>query len=156
MASQSALLAGFCYGGLSIEMGSKVPQWIQFGYLSTTTCGVAFGLLSITIAALCSMLGPGLALRGGNGAESMHLAVENMKSESSKCFTFFVLQLFFFHLSSFLLMWALYSQPVAIFINVILMVFLIVFIRNGYDIYSKLHVTDEEAVSGKFTNFGER
>ena len=54
MASQSALLAGFCYGGLSVEMDPKVPSLIQFGYLSTTTGGMAFGLLSITIAALVS------------------------------------------------------------------------------------------------------
>mmetsp|Transcript_17100 Transcript_17100/g.23040 ORF Transcript_17100/g.23040 Transcript_17100/m.23040 type:complete len:84 (-) Transcript_17100:753-1004(-) len=82
MASQSALLAGFCYGGLSMEIDPKVPSLIQFGYLSTTTGGMAFGLLSITIAALCGMLGPGLALRGGEGANSMHKAVESMKMES--------------------------------------------------------------------------
>ena len=111
---------------------------------------MAFGLLCITVAALCSMLGPGLALRGGNGAESMNLAVENMRSESAKCFTFFILQLLFFHLSSFLLMWTLYSKTVAIFINVILAVFLFLFVRNGVDIYTKLHVSDEEAVTGKF------
>ena len=31
-----------------------MPSLIQFGYLSTTTGGMAFGLLSITIAALVS------------------------------------------------------------------------------------------------------
>jgi len=82
MASQSALLAGFCYGGLSMEIDPKVPGLIQFGYLATTTGGMGFGLLCITIAALCGMLGPGLALRGGEGANSMHKAVENMKMES--------------------------------------------------------------------------
>ena len=51
---------------------------------------MAFGLLCITVAALCSMLGPGLALRGGHGSDSMHLAVEAMKSESKKCFVFFI------------------------------------------------------------------
>lgn len=136
-------------------MGSKIPGWIQFGYLSTTTCGMAFGLLCITIAALCSMLGPGLALRGSNGAESMHQAVENMKLESRTCFTFFILQLLFFHLSSFLLMWTLYTKTVALFVNAILLVFLIIFVKNGLDIYQKLHVKDEDAVTGKFSNFAE-
>ena len=28
MASQSALLAGFCYGGLGLQMSAKVPQFI--------------------------------------------------------------------------------------------------------------------------------
>ena len=56
MASQSAILAGFCYGGLSMEIEGKVPGLIQFGYLATTTGGMGFGLLCITIAALVSTL----------------------------------------------------------------------------------------------------
>jgi hypothetical protein len=94
------------------------------------------------------MLGPGLALRGGEGPLSMHKAVDNMKSESRQCFTFFILQLLFFHISSFLLMWVLYSKMVAGIINGILLIFLIIFIRNGRDIYEKLHVVDEDAVTG--------
>ena len=101
------------------------------------------------------MLGPGLALRGGEGAESMHKAVEGMKMESKQCFFFFMLQLLFFHMSSFLLMWTMYSKPVAITINVILGIFLVLFIKNGQDIYDKLAVSDTEAVSGKFTNFAQ-
>jgi len=85
----------------------------------------------------------------------MHLAVENMKTESRTCFIFFILQLLFFHLSSFLLMWTLYDRTVAIFINLILLVFLIVFVKNGQEIYDKLHVKDEDAVTGKFTNFAD-
>ena len=101
------------------------------------------------------MLGPGLALRGGEGASSMHKAVEHMKKESETCFKFFMAQLLFFHMSSFLLMWTLYSKQVAIIINVILGIFLIAFIKNGQDIYNKLAVSDQEAVSGKFTNFAQ-
>lgn len=35
------------------------------------------------------------------------------------------------------------------------MVFLVLFVRNGLEIYNKLHVTDEEAVTGKFSNFAD-
>ena len=52
-------------------------------------------------------------------------------------------------------MWTLYSKQVAAIINVILGIFLIAFIKNGQDIYSKLAVSDQEAVSGKFTNFAQ-
>ena len=58
MASQSALLAGFCYSGIGQEIGDKINPLIQFGYLSTTTAGMAFGLLCITIAALVSNIHP--------------------------------------------------------------------------------------------------
>lgn len=94
------------------------------------------------------MFGPGLALRGGEGAVSMHKAVDNMKKESTTCFIFFILQLLFFHLSSFLLMWLYYPTKVAIFINIILLAFLLVFIKNGYEIFDKLYVKEDEAVTG--------
>lgn len=99
------------------------------------------------------MFGPGLALRGGEGAQSMHKAVENMKNESTQCFKFFILQLLFFHVSSFLLMWLYYPIKVAILINMILLAFLLVFIKNGWEIYSRLYVKDDEAISGQFKDF---
>ena len=83
----------------------------------------------------------------------MHKAVDGMKHESKYCFNFFMLQLFFFHISSFLLMWVLYDRKVAIFVNFILAIFLIAFIKNGYDIYDNLVVDDKEAVTGVFSNF---
>ena len=49
-----------------------------------------------------------------------------------------------------LLMWVLYAPFVAIVTNVVQIVFLIVFILNGFDIVSKLHLNEDEAVSGKF------
>ena len=52
-------------------------------------------------------------------------------------------------------MWTLYSKTVAFIINIILGIFLILFIWNGKDIYDKLAVSDTEAVSGKFTNFAQ-
>ena len=54
MAAQSALLAGFCYGGIGQEIDERIAGWVQFGYLSTTTAGMALGLLCITIATLVS------------------------------------------------------------------------------------------------------
>ena len=43
----------------------------------------------------------------------------------------------------------------ALCINVVLGVFLVIFIKNGMEIYEKLHVSDEDSVTGKFTNFGD-
>ena len=99
------------------------------------------------------MLGPGMALRGGEGANSMHKAVTNMRIESKQCFAFFMAQIFFFLLSSFCMMWVLYDKKVAGFINFILTIFLIAFIKNGYDIYDTLAVDDKDAVTGVFQNF---
>ena len=73
-----------------------------------------------------------------------------MKEKSYACFKYFMLELLFFHVSSFLLMWIYYKFIVALVINIILGLFLLLFIRNGYDIISELHVEESEAVSGKF------
>jgi len=116
---------------------------------------MGFGLLTIIVAALCSMLGPGLALRGSEGAVSMHKAVDAMKEESMQCFYFFICQLLFFHISSFLLMWVLYTKEVAIMVNIVLAIFLVAFIANGLEIANKLHISEDEAVSGKFKDFGQ-
>ena len=109
---------------------------------------MGFGLLTIVISSLCGMLGPGLALRGPDGPKSVHKAVDVMKTEAVACFAFFMLQLLFFHISSFTLMWMLYRTRVAIIVNIVLMVFLILFMVNGYKIWSLLHVSDYDAVSG--------
>jgi hypothetical protein len=60
------MITGFCYGGLSMaeREDSDFSIYVSFGYLSTTSAAMGFGLLTIIVAALCSMLGPGLALRG--------------------------------------------------------------------------------------------
>ena len=83
----------------------------------------------------------------------MHKAVDTMATEAKHCFMFFLAQLLFFHLSSFLLMWVLYSKTVALVTNFILGFFMILFIRSGVDIYNQLMISDEEAASGKFSKF---
>lgn len=151
------MLAGFCYGGLSLHSSTdnKFAGFLSFGYLAITTAAMGFGLMTIVTAALCSMLGPGLALRGSEGATSMHKAVDTMKEESINCFNFFVAQLLFFHISSFLLMWVLYTAKVAFVVNIVLAIFLVLFIINGLDIVKQLHVKEGEAVSGKFQDFSK-
>jgi hypothetical protein len=57
-------------------------------------------------------------------------------------------------MSSFLLMWILYDGVVALVINIILGLFLYFFVRNGYDLYDMLYVTDEEATSNSLKKSG--
>ena len=138
MASQSAMLTGFTWGELSIQPSKGVSQAVGLCYLLFTSITMASGLVVIIIGSLCSMLGPGLALRGPDGALSVHKAVDCMKRESQLCFNFFLTQLFFFHLSSFMLMWMLYSTKTCIVINIVLFVFLLAFIIQAFDIIHKL------------------
>ena len=87
--------------------------------------------------------------------EAVDTAIEHLKAKSFSCFRYFMLELLFFHVSSFLLMWIYYRFIVALVINVILGAFLLLFVRNGLDIVTQLHVDEAEAVTGKFKNFGD-
>jgi uncharacterized membrane protein YfhO len=89
----------------------------------------------------------------GEGTESMDIAIDELRDKSYACFRFFILELLFFHISSFLLMWIYYPFIVALVINIILLGFLMMFVKNGYEIYRDLNVGDEDAVSAKFQSF---
>jgi hypothetical protein len=99
------------------------------------------------------MFGPGLALRGPEGPASMHKAIEVLQKESKVCFVFFMLSLLAFHISSFLLVWIYYPGLIAFVVNVVLLAFLIVFVTSGLDIFKKLYVPDNTAVTGQFVDF---
>jgi len=45
-------------------------------------------------------------------------------------------------------MWLYYPFKVALIINIILLIFLIVFVKNGYEIFDKLYVREDDAVTG--------
>ncbi len=101
------------------------------------------------------MFGQGRALRG-EGTEAIDTAIDNLKEKSFQCFKFFMLELLFFHVSSFLLMWIYYRFIVALIINIILGAFLLFFVRNGIDIIQELYIDENDAVSGKFTNLNQK
>ena len=73
----------------------------------------------------------------------MHKAVDTMREESKKVFQFFIAQLFFFHISSILLIWMLYVREVAIVVSIVLLIFFVAFLINGGDIISGLYISDE-------------
>ena len=52
-------------------------------------------------------------------------------------------------------MWVLYSREVALVVNIVLMIFLVAFVVNGVEIVNKLYIKEDEAVSGKFKDFGQ-
>jgi hypothetical protein len=115
---------------------------------------MGFGLLCLTIGSFCLMFGQGRALRG-EGIQAVTLAIDNLQGNSIRAFRYFLIQLLFFHISSFLLMWCYYQFLVALVINCVLGAFLVMFVMNGKEIIEKLWVSEGDAVIGKFTLFGE-
>ena len=63
--TQSALLAGFAYSGLTqVAFPHEAPYLIKLLYLLITTTAMGFELIAVMNTTLLSMVGPGLALRG--------------------------------------------------------------------------------------------
>ena len=95
------------------------------------------------------MFGQDKALRGEN-MDAVDFAIVQLNDKSYAGFKYLMLRLLFFNISSFLLMWIYYRFIVALVINMILFAFLVMFVRNGQDIVSKLWVDEDHAVTGKF------
>ena len=109
---------------------------------------MGFGLLVITTASLVLQFGPGKALRASSLAE-IEDALETMKNKSHTCFWFFIGELVFFHISSFMLMWILYSPFVAFIVNLVLLAFLLQFMSEGLYVMEKLYVRESDAVKNE-------
>lgn len=144
---QASLLTGFSFGGMaSIAEYKGQATTLNILYLSATASSMGFGLCCITTASLCLMMGPGKALRAQD-IEQIDETINHLKTKSVLSFWFFVFELLCFHASSFMLMWICYSPLVAFIVNICLLMFLMQFCSEGYDIFDRLYVADIHAVS---------
>ena len=125
------MLCGFTFAGFRAISEFKGEMiYLNMAYLTATACSLGFGLLCVTTASFCLMLGPGKALRASS-MRGIEETIDTLKNKSHVSFWFFISQLLFFHASSFMLMWILYSPFVAFVVNIVLFVFLLQFISEG-------------------------
>ena len=121
--TQAALLSGFAYNGIiQVDIPSESSDWLKTCYLCVTTFAMGFELIAVLNSTLCSMLGPGLALRGPDG--SMHRAVDGLMLEYRLTFLFFTMGLIAFHISALLFAWLEFSWPVALAMTLALLMFI--------------------------------
>ena len=80
---------------------------------------------------------------GEQAYKSMDIAVGVLKKKSYHSFYFFIAQLCFFFISSFLLMWILFNPIVALTSNAVLALTLFFFVTNGVELFDLLHITDD-------------
>ena len=151
--TQAALLSGFAYNGIiQVDIPSDASDWLKTCYLCVTTMAMGFELIAVLNSTLCSMLGPGLALRGPDG--SMHRAVDGLMLEYRLTFLFFVMGLIAFHLSALLFAWLEFSWPVALAMTVALVTFIYGMLRYFRRIYKRFSLDREHMITGKF-EFGD-
>ena len=99
--NQAALIAGFAYSGIRYHyLVERQHSWQlsdgdsleEVVFTSLLTMAMGCGLQTVLIAMLVAMLGPSLALRGGDGA--LHDAVKGMQAWTSAVLVLFLLSLF--------------------------------------------------------------
>lgn len=151
--TQAALLSGFAYNGIiQVDIPSDASDWLKTSYLCVTTMAMGFELIAVLNSTLCSMLGPGLALRGPDG--SMHRAVDGLMLEYRLTFLFFTMGLIAFHLSALLFAWLEFSWPVALAMTVALLMFVYGMWRYFKRIYQRFALESDRYITGKF-EFGD-
>jgi len=151
--TQAALLSGFAYNGIiQVDIPTDSSDWLKTLYLCVTTAAMGFELIAVLNSTLCSMLGPGLALRGPDG--SMHRAVDGLMLEYRLTFLFFTAGLVAFHLSALLFAWLEFSWPVALAMTLALLMFIYGMYRYWLRIYSRFALSSDRMITGKF-EFGE-
>ncbi|KAJ1641428.1 hypothetical protein T492DRAFT_919584 [Pavlovales sp. CCMP2436] len=147
--TQSALLAGFAYAGLTqVSVPPEAPYVVRLLYLLFTTAAMSCELIAVLNTTLLSMLGPGLALRGPDG--SMHQAVDGMMLEYRRAFFTFALGLLAFHMSALMFGWLMFRPLVASSMTVCILVALRVLWRYVVRIFAKFQLPKDMVVSGRF------
>lgn len=135
-----------------VDIPSDASDWLKTCYLCVTTMAMGFELIAVLNSTLCSMLGPGLALRGPDG--SMHRAVDGLMLEYRLTFLFFVMGLIAFHASALLFAWLEFSWPVALAMTVALVVFLYAMWRYFKRIYKRFSLDRCAACASKARRWG--
>jgi len=147
--TQAALLAGFAYSGIiQIDIPEQANDTLKTAYLCVTTMAMGLELIAVINSTLCSMLGPGLALRGPDG--SMHKAVDEMMEEYRLTFLFFGLGLLAFHISALLFAWLEFIWPVALAMSVALLLFIYGMYYYFVRIYARFKVPPSLMITGRF------
>lgn len=151
--TQAALLSGFAYNGIiQVDIPTESSDWLKTMYLCVTTAAMGFELIAVLNSTLCSMLGPGLALRGPDG--SMHRAVDGLMLEYRLTFLFFTAGLVAFHVSALLFAWLEFSWPVALAMTLALLMFIYGMYRYWLRIYSRFALSSDRMITGRF-EFGQ-
>eukprot|EP00743_Colponemidia_sp_Colp-15_P005404 GILK01005809.1.p1 GENE.GILK01005809.1~~GILK01005809.1.p1 ORF type:complete len:218 (+),score=17.39 GILK01005809.1:67-720(+) len=151
ISTMASLIAGFAFSALTIPIPDTTEDphvFLRLTSLVSTACAMGFELIAVTIATFCTMFGPGLALRGSQGPDSIHKAVEELKDHMNVTMTFFLLGILAMFTGIVSLSWLTQSFASGLIVTFVMATFVFMLIRYGSKIFYSLRV--DNAVSGKF------
>ena len=158
--SISCMLAGFAYCTLTFERSDTFSQGAaadrpvaRYMYELLSFFGLLSNMASMFGATTCSMLGPGLALRGSDG--SMDQAVEGLALEYRMIFMLFLCGVVSYYACFSVFLVLDYDEGwLDAFLHLILVLCFLIFLRSTAKackrIYKKFHLPPEHAIAGSF------
>lgn len=108
MSSISSLLAGFASSALMVGIPRRDNPYLVALFLVSTGCALGAHLLVVIISTMCTMWGPGKALRGEDST-SVDYAIYIMEQTQMKTMRFFFFGLICYFVSSILVVWLLFD-----------------------------------------------
>jgi len=149
MGAQAAMFAGFAFEQVTQPVPEGTEPWVEIVYVLLTCCTLGFELCVCMSCTFCCIFGKGLALRGPHGAQSVHVAVDNMQAQQRMVFAQFVSGIVAYLASHVIEMW-IYTRPrIALTVSIPLVVFGVLILYYIWYIVDQLLLDDGRAVNGK-------
>mmetsp|Transcript_25781 Transcript_25781/g.60183 ORF Transcript_25781/g.60183 Transcript_25781/m.60183 type:complete len:248 (-) Transcript_25781:565-1308(-) len=145
--TQAAMLAGFAFAGLMQPLPPE-PEVLRVLFLMSTVSALGLQLVTVVTTTLLSMLAPGLALRGPDGA--MHAAVDGMIDEYRLGFYTFLFGLLFIHGAAIFFVWLAFPLMEAVVLTTCLMFSLFMMYRYIRKMFVTFALPKDTLDSGKF------
>eukprot|EP00388_Colpodella_angusta_P026041 GDKK01004324.1.p1 GENE.GDKK01004324.1~~GDKK01004324.1.p1 ORF type:complete len:381 (-),score=92.23 GDKK01004324.1:243-1385(-) len=152
LSGTSSMLAGFAFGQVARNIPYDKNWGLSMAYIITSVTSLGIHLLIVLITTLCFLWGPGLALRGDQGAFSVERAVKGLRQSQKHVYILFVAGTLIF-LVSYILQIILFAHAfLGFFFTVLVGSFFIMMLYYWRKVVSNLRI-DTAAVDGTMGAF---
>lgn len=138
MAEIASFLGGSASAALTIDISKDESLVLKATYLMVASSAFGAFLLVLIISAMCSMWGPGKALRGEDAA-AMDYAIYILENAQRCAMRFFCFGLLCFLLAAFLLCWLLFKFKGSVWASAILAMMFLFLFQKGAIIFTVLN-----------------
>jgi len=147
LSSTASLLAGFASSALMVGIPRRDNPFLVSAFLVSTGCALGCNLLVVIVATMCTMWGPGMALRGED-ATAVDYTIFVLEQAQTRCLKFFIFGLMCYFLSSILVVWLLFDFIGSVIVSGILGVLILWTWCRSVQIYRAL-LPQKDIVSGR-------
>lgn len=150
----SAVLSGFAYASFT-QVAIPIDAWyiIKFAYLGCTASSMCLELIALQGALMLCLLGPGLALRGPDGA--VDAAVEGLVEEYHEAYFCFFMGIVFFLASASIFAWLTIAETsvdwvICVASSGTAVITLYLVMKFSRRVFARFRLRPDEIVSSRF------